>query len=268
MSVSDGMVDKTFLSRRGFALTSVAACGCCAMPAIAQNRIVSCGISDAAMHSLAASGTLVGVDQIRLDRNFALPGASTSGDQAFDRLLGETLAEIASTLGAFPYFSFYDDRHLPDGHDTKGGAFASRLRLEGGDGTVVYGLSLAAKARQRNGADDAMIAICAHEFGHILGFKLGLETELRRHGLPSSAFELHADYLAGYYTQRHLAARGGGTTGISGFWSGLGSVSHGSPLQRRDSFEAGYRYGAINLSARGDQAFHGGLDFLRGYQFG
>jgi len=244
-------------------------CACCSMPALGQSRIVSCGISAADMRLLANSGSLVGVNDIAIDRGVALPGLDSSGDRRFDQSLGETLSHIASTLGAFPYFSFYDDRQVHE--DLKGGAFASRLALKGGEGTVVYSLSLVERARRQQGADDAMIAICAHEFGHVLGFKLGLDEALHRFSLPQSAFELHADYLAGYYVQRYLALRQGGISGIAGVWSGLGGLrngSHGSARHRRDSFTHGYRFGSVTPNARGDHAFHAGVKFLKGYHYG
>jgi len=94
-----------------------------------------------------------------------------------------------------PACCFYRDDDSPN-------AFATPERLRGdGQGTVGFGVALMrslltkfSRGAWSSTGDHAAVAIFAHEFGHIVQFFNGFP--MVRGKLP----ELHADYMAGWYT--------------------------------------------------------------------
>jgi hypothetical protein len=130
------------------------------------------------------------------------PIISSSGDKDFDRALAQTLSMLASELEVHPGFAFYDDLGDKNAYAT------SDVRLNGADGTVLFGLSFLGDMLSLPEAPDAAVAaICAHEFGHILQFKHGL-FNIVNSGMPNvKRSELQADCFAGYFAGRRKLAR-------------------------------------------------------------
>ena len=92
-----------------------------------------------------------------------------SGDRDFDRALAQTLAMISDLLQVSPGFAYYDD------YDGMNAYATPRVKLNGADGTVLFGQAFLRKLRAgRESPEVAVVAVCAHEFGHILQFKHGL----------------------------------------------------------------------------------------------
>jgi predicted metalloprotease len=118
-----------------------------------------------------------------------------SGDRGFDYALAQTLSRISDTLGVLPGFAYFDDsKSGPNAYAIEG------VLMGKPDGTVLFGQQyLKKKLAWPEHPDVAVTATCAHEFGHILQFKLGLEPILRAGQATVKRQELHADYLAGYY---------------------------------------------------------------------
>jgi hypothetical protein len=121
-----------------------------------------------------------------------MPGGS--GDSAFDFALAQTLSKIGAALEVLPGFAYYDDGDSPNALATK-----SR-RLERAHGTVLFGLRLLRQTRvELDYPEVAVTAVCAHEFGHILQYKYGLNETLLKGQTTVKRYELHADFLAGYF---------------------------------------------------------------------
>jgi hypothetical protein len=122
------------------------------------------------------------------------PIISNSGDREFDYALAQTLSRIADTFQVLPGFAYFDDFEAPQ-------AYAIPIaRLKRADGTVLFGQRLLkVTLAQPDNPDVGVAAICAHEFAHILQFKLNLTKKLREGQTTVKRSELHADYLAGYY---------------------------------------------------------------------
>jgi hypothetical protein len=122
------------------------------------------------------------------------PIIGSSGDREFDYALAQTLSRITDTFRVMPGFAYYDDFEAPN-------AFASRsTRLGRTDGTVLFGQRcLRATLAAPESPDAAVTAVCAHEFGHILQYKLNLHKTILAGQSTVKRIELHADYLAGYY---------------------------------------------------------------------
>jgi hypothetical protein len=122
------------------------------------------------------------------------PLLHSSGDRDFDRALANTLARGSDLLQVLPGFAFFDD------HDGMNAYATDRVRMHRADGTVIFGTRLLARLMRQPEAPDACVAaVCMHEFGHILQFKLGLMNRLLAGQPTVKRAELHADYLAGYF---------------------------------------------------------------------
>jgi hypothetical protein len=122
------------------------------------------------------------------------PMISNSGDRDFDIALAHTLAKICDELSVLPGFAYYDDY---DGAN----AYATRTaRLQNADGTVLFGQRLLKRLLgTRENPDVAVAAVCAHEFGHILQFKRGLDRRVGEGQATVKRIELQADFFAGFF---------------------------------------------------------------------
>ena len=117
-----------------------------------------------------------------------------SGDRDFDLALAQTLFKLSTVLEVAPGFAFYDDH---DGFN----AYATRLvRLNGADGTVLFGAGFLKKLlRGKESPEVAVAAVCAHEFGHILQFKHNLKARVQNGDKTVKRTELQADFFSGYF---------------------------------------------------------------------
>ena len=173
------------------------------------------------------------------------PMIPKSGDKDFDLALAQTLARISDCLNVTPSFAYYDDR---DGAN----AFASaKKRVAGTDGTVLFGQRFLKKLMASPEAPDAAVAgVCAHEFGHILQFKLGLDKDLKEGQPTVKRVELNADFFAGYYagvrkweSPRFNAAVIALTQYNSGDNMIKNPAHHGTPQERGKAIVKGYQTG-------------------------
>ncbi len=119
-----------------------------------------------------------------------------SGNKDFDVALAHTLSRLTDTLQVLPAFVYFDDSDSPN-------AFATPNRLRSNDradGTVLFGVTLMKELmKQREAPETAISAICAHEFGHVLQFKMKLDKKILAGQKTVKRLELHADFLAGYF---------------------------------------------------------------------
>jgi hypothetical protein len=97
------------------------------------------------------------------------PIIASSGDREFDYALAQTLSRITDTFRVLPGFAYFNDFDGPN-------AYASSVvRMARADGTVLFGQRLVKKLLALpEHPDVAVTAVCAHEFGHILQYKLNL----------------------------------------------------------------------------------------------
>jgi len=122
------------------------------------------------------------------------PMIPRSGDKDFDLALAQTLSLISDVLQVTPGFAYYDD------YDGLNAYATPRARLNGANGTVLFGQGMLAMLRggQEN-PDVSVAAVCAHEFGHILQFRHGLTDQLQSGQSTTKRAELQADFFAGYF---------------------------------------------------------------------
>jgi hypothetical protein len=173
------------------------------------------------------------------------PMIPNSGDKDFDRALAETLHRISVCLNVTPSFAYYDDYDGPN-------AFASaKKRVAGTDGTVLFGQRFLKKLLASPEAPDATVAgVCAHEFGHILQYKLGLDKDLSEGQPTVKRVELNADFFAGYFAgvrKRESPKFNAAVIALTQFNSGDNMLKnpahHGTPEERGKAIVKGYQTG-------------------------
>jgi len=145
-------------------------------------------------------------------------------------------------------------------------AFATSNNLSGvysRDGTVFFGYKLLIDDFQSNNGF-GIPTILAHEYGHILQFK---------NNFPNFSThkwrELHADYLAGWYTAYRSRFRNQvPLASLSSVYTkgdyAFNSVDHhGTPNERAFAFNAGYMLHVQGGVMSGHQAYENGIEFVK-----
>lgn len=182
-----------------------------------------------------------------------------SGNSALDRALVQSLARLTSLLEVLPGFAYFDDS---SGSNAK--ATSAQL-LDRTDGTVLFGLRLLQEclARPANG-DASIVAICAHEYGHILSYKNGM---IRTLDPPNSGdegvfrAEQFADYVAGYYAgTRKRENPDYPAVAFATTQRSFGGGDHGTGEQRGEAVQAGF-LAAFQHRLGPQAAFQAGLQF-------
>ncbi len=253
------MVDQ---HRRMFveSIVALSVVGSCCTKAFAQPMGTSTRISNGCF--LTASGAeSFRSGQIRLLATSGIPQA----DYAFTR---EVVQFMMPIFRLNPGSAFYDDSRSPN-------AFATPESLLGmPNGTIGFGVNLLRQLFANfsgrstlSMGDHAATAIFAHEFGHIAQFVNAFPVSLGK--IP----ELHADYMAGWYTGiRAVQLHGYQTLNFDemaqqmfniGDFEFTSQQHHGMPSERVSSFLAGAGL-AINNRGQVDanSAFRAGMNYL------
>ncbi len=170
------------------------------------------------------------------------PTFGGSGDKDFDRALAQTLSRLTDLFSILPGFAFFNEDEGPN-------AFASpSQRLGRGDGSVVFGQQLLKKLMSATEYPAARVAaVCAHEFGHIVQFKRGIDRVLVGADRRVKRLELHADYLTGYFAGTRRLAWNDFPAAVfadAQFNAGDNMTSHpnhhGTARERGEAVSAGY----------------------------
>ena len=228
----------------------------------------------AAAASARTAGSISACPLCQASRSYGVNGgaaesyiriAKSSGDAETDRFLGSALGRLSSTFKVSPGFAFFDDSKSEN-------AVAIRETLLGnGPGTVLMGMKLFGRLMARtNDGGITVIAVCAHEFGHIYQMYAGYETPLNQLDTRTNRpHELHADFLAGYYLalrkteHRQLDLREVGrelhALGDTAFTS---RQHHGTPDERVGALAAGFKFGSQG-NADIPAAAKAGFDLIR-----
>jgi len=168
----------------------------------------------------------------------------TSGDRETDRRLGRALLRLAKVFDVNPGCGFFDDAASPN-------AFAlPKSEVSGTEGTVLFGQTLFRQTMRADRDGIAVLAVFAHEFGHIAQFRTGLHNSLRERQPTAKLVELHADFLAGYYLGLRQAENPELRLWAAGaLINGLGDNNftnpghHGTAEERTFAIEQGYKLG-------------------------
>lgn len=155
----------------------------------------------------------------------------------------KAVKRLADTFGVIPPFDFYDDSGAPN-------ARAFRPTADFPQGKVIFGFQLYNELMTKDPTGASVLAVLAHEYGHITFFLSGQEQLILGGRKTVKRSELHADYLAGYY----LGVRKRESPKVSLWKAGrliwsIGDTAfdnedhHGTPDERRLSAEAGFKLG-------------------------
>lgn len=159
---------------------------------------------------------------------------------AFNRDLGPVLADMSRTFKENPGFGYYDDGSALNAFATS----ATAINQTGG--TIGFGRNMLRKQLEIDPVGISVVAICAHEFAHILQFRTHLSDRLLRK-YSDYCRELHADYLAGFFLFWFQETRGSDLQGVGRSWEDMGpsefttNLSHGTAEMRLDCIQQGYR---------------------------
>lgn len=163
-----------------------------------------------------------------------------SGNRQLDRALAQTLARLSRTFDVLPGFAYYRDS------DGENALATPEPLLQRTDGTVLFGLGMLQLLLSRPEHPDAsIVAVCAHEFGHIVGYKTGLINQLSPDRNDPFRAEQHADYLAGFFAGLRKIDRSSfpavvfATTQRS--FGGSTRGSHGTSEERAEAVVEGFK---------------------------
>src|ERR1700738_1650547 len=173
---------------------------------ITRRRILTGGMATVALHpecsrsqsafegcriTVDEAEALLGSEQLWLSYNSVETG---SGDRDFDRALVQTLQFLSDRFFVLPGFAFFNEPGLPN-------AFACATRKLGrSDGDILFGRKLFREITSHPERPEiGIVAVCAHEFGHIAQYKYDVYNRLVGLDRRVKRLELHADFLSGYF---------------------------------------------------------------------
>lgn len=161
-----------------------------------------------------------------------------SGDDVLDRALGLGLSSLTAEFGVLPAFGFYDE-----GAAAKNAKATARVALNRADGTVLIGTKLLDNLLSLpSHKDAAILAVCAHEYGHIIANKLGMRSVLDPSGIAPFRSEQFADFICGFYAGRRKLADDDFPAIQFAMQQGRsGGGDHGSGRQRGSAVAEGFR---------------------------
>jgi hypothetical protein len=233
--------------------------------------------SDFRREKFGSLGTGNKKSSFKVDEEHYLVGSS-SGNRALDRALAEALMHMSKTFDILPTFGF-----IKGGGVANAFATGTPYSAEPEDaplptrkhGTVLFGDNMLDYMRQQ-GVDNpvaAIIAVCAHEFGHIVQYNYVVDDDyvidiLSRDQPTVKRAELHADFLAGYYVgvskQRNPntpAASIAHAAHVLGDMSVDDRSHHGTPKERGAAVFAGYQH-SFELKKPFNEALVDGLIYV------
>lgn len=182
-----------------------------------------------------------------------------SGNAALDRALVRSLARLTRMFDVLPGFAYYREAGRPNAQAT------TEVLLQRTDGTVLFGLGLLQMLLQRPSHPDAsIVAVCAHEYGHIVSYKNGLIRRLDPTGTQPFRAEQYADYIAGFFAgARKLERPDYPAVVFATTQRSFGGGSHGTGVQRGEAVQQGFLDAyQRRLSAR--QGIQRGYEFAMG----
>lgn len=179
-----------------------------------------------------------------------------SGNPALDRALAKSLARISHLFSVLPGFTYYNDDGKPNAKATP------EMILDRTDGTVMFGLSLLQELLNHHSRPDAsIIAVCAHEFGHIVSYKNGMIRDLCPSPTQPFRGEQFADYMAGYFAgTRKLEHPDFPAAAFAVTQKEFGGGDHGTGAQRGNAVQQGF-LDAFQEKLQPSQAIEAGYQY-------
>jgi hypothetical protein len=160
-----------------------------------------------------------------------------SGVEGLEGALVRTLDMLSSMFGILPGFAYF---HEKDEANAK--ATSVDLLKDRPDGTVLLGLKLLHNLLALPERDAGVIAVCAHEFAHIVSYSNGYISQLTPTA-GSSPFraEQFADYMAGYFAGRRKFEQPDFPAAVFATTTSMyGGTTHGNAQQRGNAVQEGF----------------------------
>lgn len=192
-----------------------------------------------------------------------IPGEPLAGNlnNAIDHVLLSHGAELSRQFGVYPAIFYLRESGNPNAFATKQRyphllAQEGRPAHDGPDGTVLMGLNLLQHELTASfGTGQTIAPIQAHEFAHIAQYKY-------RFPYSGKWMELHADYLAGWYTAHTCRAGSCNPDQARANFFYKGGGDHGTPQERAAAFTAGFYLNAQGIGS-GLVAYDYGVQYIR-----
>lgn len=166
----------------------------------------------------------------------------TTGNAEMDLALDRALKRLADTFHIYPGFGFVDDSDGPNAWATP------RAYIKDTPGTVAFGREFFDALLRYDPTGISVIAVVAHEFGHILQFTTGMVQRIKGGDSTVKRLELHADYMSGFYIgqlkKAHPEAsfwRAGDKFRQIGTYDKQDPLFHGTPEERVAASQAGFK---------------------------
>ena len=178
---------------------------------------------------------------------------SSTGAPKLDKILSDEGKKLNELFLIEVELYAYDDQNKPNAYALKA---CNTLNC---DGSVRLGKTLLLNEIVNSNGYVSVLGIMAHEFAHILQFKLN-------HSFAGKQSELQADFLAGWYLGKTKElnfddlepfARSLFEKGDFEFWS---TDHHGTPAERADMMIQGFQNSNFNL----EEAYYKSLELLIG----
>jgi hypothetical protein len=242
------MITRRNVIRGGLGL---ALCPTCATAPLAQGFYAGCTLPS--KHARDILGRSLSMFAYKADAG----GGQGSGNPDFDRALAKTLVRLSDMFAVLPGFIFNENTGR-NAYATKNDELGNRE-----DGTVIFGKPLFREIMGRpENPHIGIAAVCAHEFAHVLQFKLGVQKLLISSNRRVKRLELHADFLAGYFAGRRKLERAdfpAVTFASTQYSSGDGEFGmpghHGTAQERGAAVVAGF-----NSAYRARESFGAALE--------
>lgn len=171
------------------------------------------------------------------------------------------ITRLCSSFSVSPDFDFFNDGDNEN-------AMALRPMEKYPKGKVLFGRSLYSRLMGQDPAGASVLAVLAHEFGHIALYASGQEQAVQAGRPTAKRVELHADFLAGYYLGLRKRENPQASLLKAGrlIWN-LGDTDfddedhHGKPAERNRAAETGFRLG-FEENATFTRAFVAATDYI------
>ena len=163
---------------------------------------------------------------------------SQSGVDHLETALQQTLEKLTQMFGVLPSFSYYEEGSTPNAK-----AMSKDIVGNRNDGTVLLGINLIQNLMKLPAYPDAaIVAVCAHEYAHILSYANGMIAQLRPKGASPYRAEQFADYMSGYYAgARKLQIPDFPAVMFADSTSRYGGGDHGTGEQRACAVVEGFK---------------------------
>ena len=162
-----------------------------------------------------------------------------SGVDGLESALIQTLDMLSTMFGVLPGFAYFHEKGEPNALAT-----SYDLTKKRPDGTVLLGLKLLRELLAlQESPDAAVVAVCAHEFAHVVASSSGYIDAQLKPNSESSPFrsEQFADYMAGYFAGRRKLDRHDFPAAVFATTTGMyGGSTHGTSEQRSNAVQEGF----------------------------